>query len=110
MPMAGQDAVEDASTMQREAEMRAAIVDGRNAAIVSIHRNGAVLATHNHDRFLLDFRERFDTNHGMTQALHDGLRSFSTNAVEITVQGCQRGKPHRSHSILALLFRPSRLT
>src|SRR5690349_10723654 len=89
--------------MQREAEMRAAIVDGGDAAIMSIHRNGAILTTHNHDTFSLDFRDGADTHHRTAQVVHERLPSLSTNGAtcpaNFVLQSSAR--PHQGSAFFA---------
>src|SRR5215469_12388211 len=51
MPMAGQDAVLDAASFQRETHMRAPIVEREDLSALVYEQDGAVAAVHNNPTF-----------------------------------------------------------
>src|SRR5262249_42968159 len=58
VPVAGQDAVVDCAFLQREAHMRATVVEGENPAAIEYNENRAVTATDNSPTRTLERIER----------------------------------------------------
>ena len=49
VPMTGQDAVVDAAALEREAHVRAAIVDGKDTAVVVENKDRTMITVHERD-------------------------------------------------------------
>src|SRR5690349_11528838 len=60
VPVTGQDAVLHCASVQRETQVRAAVVDGENASTVVADQNGTAVSTDDHHPLRFDLVERPD--------------------------------------------------